>query len=241
MKFTVPYYVAGSLLLNPLAALAADPIYPRLNLPDRGARLGIVSEQQLYKKDGITVIKIMNVLPVSPLFRVLAPGDYLYGVNGFNLRSHEDIDAIVSSNNPGAKAEIFFFDASDGLKPKTVTVSTVSANVFDAPKPQPKVASSTPSAPAPGFCDEHPIICGAAKVVAVVGGAIIVGKLLSESNIDTSQDRGGGGGGGGARASALDEQRNRANGGSNSGEAASEKRTYGLYGNCPQPGAGYGC
>jgi hypothetical protein len=214
-----------SISLSSISAYAqSTPLqYPQLNVPDRGARLG-VSVDGPYTWNGIQVLKVINVAQGSGLYGVVYPGDYIYGVNGFNLRSNDDLFAIISYGAPGSVATVYYLDSRRNYATMKVTVRTTSDSVFN------QVATSNSGTNSTSFCEEHYIICGvglllgAAVVASAVSGS---GSSSGSSNYTTNND--------------PDRYRQRQDNSSSSTPPAEKPRTYGLYGDCPQPGAGYGC
>lgn len=158
---------------SPGTSSAGVPQYPALDLPDAGGRLGVETEAG-YTWNGFQVLKVTRVFPGSKLYSVLQPGDYIYSVNGFNLRSSQDMLAIVSAGAPGAAATVWYVDARNNYTAMKVTVNTVSDAVFGQ-----GVAANAPGSNAGGrdkaFCEEHPFICAA----GLIGGAYVVAKAFS--------------------------------------------------------------
>lgn len=190
--FTVIATTLALLGTQPVAAQASGTAdrssasvaqYPSLDRPDRGGRLGVETEAG-YTWNGIQVLKVTQVFPGSGLYSVLTPGDYIYGVNGFNLRTNQDMLAIVSSGLPGAASTVWYLDSRNNYATMKVTVNAVSDAVFGQ-----AVAASAPASKAGGrdkaFCEEHPFICAA----GLIGGAYVVAKAFS----GTSDTRSSGG------------------------------------------------
>lgn len=236
MKKIIASLVAIAIVGAPIAAVAQSAgglQFPNLNVADRGARLGIITEG-FYTWNGIPVVKVISVDYRSGLNGVIFPGDFIYSVNGFNLRGPDDISAIVSPGNPGSTSTVYFLETRNGYRAMKVDVQTGSAAFFNS---APSVAASTStssststSANSQSFCAEHYIICG-------IGALLVVGAVASAAS----------GSSGPSSAPSKrnypddDYYRNRNASSSSSSQAREESRSYGLYGNCPQSGAGYGC
>lgn len=169
-----------ALALMPVRLAAASLHYPRTDLPDNGGRFGITMDTTPYTFHGITVIKVIDVLRTSPLHGIVRPGDFIYGVNGFNLRSFDDIFAVVSSGAPGQASTIYYFDAANGYKAMQVTVNVISPALAKQDDSKAVAPATTP----PSFCEEHYIVCGLGLVVAA---AAVVGAV---NGTDSGSDAG---------------------------------------------------
>jgi hypothetical protein len=230
MKARTGYLVAFAIAFAPIGARAQNNglAYPQLNVPDRGGRLGVTTEGP-YAWNGIQVLKVIEVQPASGLYGTVYPGDYIYGINGFNLRGNDDLRAIISYGSPGAVATVYYLDARRNLTAMKVTVRTIPASVYAQSGASNQAASS--SAGSKSFCEEHYIICG---VGALVGAAVIASAVSGSGSSAGSGTNGG-------TADDGYTYRQRQSDSSSSSTPAEKPRSYGLYGDCPQPGAGYGC
>lgn len=235
MKQAMACLLAVALSIAPVSADAGPLVYPQLNVPDRGARLGVTLEGP-YTWNGIQVIKIIEVNPRSGLYGIVYPGDYLYGINGFNLRSADDVSAIIRPGTPGSTATVWYLDSRHNYATMKVTVATTSSAAIAQYGGSANAASSNVAASPPprtkAYCEEHYIICG-------LGALLVVGAVAAAAS--------GSGSGSDSRGSADrprsndDDYRRQQGSAPRNDPPPDPPRTYGLYGNCPQPGAGYGC
>lgn len=161
---------------NALPITKVGLVHPQLNLPDNGARLGIDMDGP-YNWHGMLVIKVDGIYRQSPLFGILHVGDYIFSVNGFDLRTVNDVIAIVSSGKPGSASTVYFLDSQRAYTPMKITVNAASPSVFEQPGSTTQ-ATAAPTNDSKPFCDEHPIMC----VAGVVVGAWAIGKALSSSS-----------------------------------------------------------
>lgn len=114
--------------------------YPPATLPDNGGRLGILFDTTAYTYQGISVVKVLDVYPASSLYGSLHPGDFIYGVNGFNLRGGSDLYTIVASGAPGSTETVWYFDAQHNYRAMQITATVKSDSAF--PQAQDSATSS---------------------------------------------------------------------------------------------------
>jgi len=207
--------------------------YPKLNTEDNGGRLGLALESG-YKFNGMLVFKVTDIDLGSNLFGILKAGVFIYRINNYYFTDSQDYKSIVVPSFPGTTFTIYFIDTYNNDALMEVTVKTKSEGEMKVARQI--VVDSQKKYEAPGFCEEHPVVCG----LGLLAGAAIVGSVLSghgsnsksgNSNDTNTNDNSY------LEREIQDSYQNKKDNSSSS----SEPRTYGLYGNCPQPGAGYGC
>jgi hypothetical protein len=181
------YSPTRAALIEPYSSYAGDgggnslnsPLqYPNVNLPDHGGRLGVDTDGP-YSWHGIKVIKVTGVYPGSGLYGTITSGDYIYGINGFNLRDANDLSAIVNSGAPGSTSTVWYLDSKNNYTPMKVTINAVSAAVFS----QTNANQQNLNQDNQPFCSEHPFVCAA----LIVGGTYVVAKALSGSGSQPSE------------------------------------------------------
>lgn len=174
--------LASTLWLSPMHALAqtgpndAQFAFPPASEPDNGGTLGFTFDTQVYQRDGLYMFRVADIDANSPLCGVVHVGDYIYNVNGFYLRTSDDIVKVVHSGSPGTELTISYLDASDNLAAKGYK-----ANLIAAPGAQ--IAATKP------WCLQSNGQLATCAVGAVVV-AKIIGSLLSGSNGSSSSASG---------------------------------------------------
>jgi hypothetical protein len=153
--------------------------FPPASLPQNGGRLGVELDPGVYVLEGRTLLKVIRVLPRSDLLGRVAPNDYIYNVNGFDVRNHSDLFRVVQSGAPGASIRIGYLSAGQGLRPFTINArlygADETANLAGGPtNPKPQAESEF-------FCTQ-----GFWQGVACLTGAVVGLSLLFGSSSPSS-------------------------------------------------------
>lgn len=180
---SVVFFLVLAAIAVPTLGMAADTstalAYPPAGLPDNGGRLGVKLDTKSYVYNGINVVKVLEVMPASRLSGVIHAGDFIYGVNGFNLRGQADVGAVVSSGSPGKVATVWYLDSRHSYQGMKTSVATIS----EADMRDDRLAETSPAqtreAQSSTFCDEHPILCG---IVVLVTVAVVAKKVSDSAN-----------------------------------------------------------
>jgi len=122
MKHVLACFVAFSVAVAPISASAqfgggqTAPLYlsSPSTIPYRGGRIGIAYELQLYQRNGVQFYRVTEVESASN-FSGLAPGDFIYAVNGYYFRSTDDLRYLVGGYEPGTSVTVSYLDASRGM------------------------------------------------------------------------------------------------------------------------------
>jgi hypothetical protein len=210
--------------------------FPSFDFADNGGKLGVHVDSTSYYGGGIPYLRVLDVLPRSSLIGYIEAGDFIYGVNGFNVRSPDDLFNVVGSGSPGTNVTVYYLDHSDGNQPKSVIATLYGA---EATSEQDSGSSASPPESIGEFCSQdglHVLGCG---IVALGVIAALTGALQGSGAADSDSSGGSEYGDGSDYQRIIDQNKVQA---PDSGYGtSSEGRSYGLYGNCPLPGAGYGC
>lgn len=126
---------------RPLTSRPAAPppvYYPG---PDRGGRIGITFDNTTtYQKDGRTMIKVLSV---PDYFGGLAPGDFIYAVNGIQFTDLAGFIQLAAEKPPLAWVTLSYLDSDRGY-----ALADQTAILYDA-RALPPAAPPPPAAPAP--------------------------------------------------------------------------------------------
>jgi hypothetical protein len=196
------------------------------------SRFGLTMDVAPYQRNGLPLVRISDVDHRSDLYGPMMPGDYLFRIGTAHVQNAAHAANLIDSLPRGQVTRIYFLDASDGLRPKyydALGIPPAPPPRVTAPAAGPTQKKDVAGTEESGFCDDNPLIC----VGLILGGLALVGGALSGPS--------GGGGSSGGSSSYDDYEPVRGTPSYTPPPPAPEPRTYGLYGNCPMPGAGYGC
>lgn len=166
MKRVIVSALGLSLALAPISSCLSAPVFPQIAYADQGGRLGITLEGP-YDWRGINVFRITDIDRRSSLYGSVNPGDFIYGVNGFNLRDVSDVVNIVGSGSPGSTLSVYFLDSRHGYAAMRINAVTHLLPAQVSPTSTARSSQQNTS-----YCGEHPVLC-------MIGGAIAIGAAAS--------------------------------------------------------------
>jgi hypothetical protein len=237
MQKIICFLISISIIFSTTLANGEDNrnfVYPEYNNLDNGSRLGVTLGDTLYW-DGMPVIKVSDVAEGSGLYNIIKSGDYIYSINGFSLRSADDIYSIIRPLSPGSMVTVYFLEADKNNGQMMVQVATQSSEYLEAAKQNAidkQNSENTDSQNSGNYCGEHMLVCALGSIAVVgVASAMIGSSPSSESSSNNAYDF----------QRDFDENNRYGKTQDPAPDVSNSERSYGLYGDCPLAGAGYNC